>query len=134
MTSSPITRNGYIARFLTACAFSLLLITTANAQAKQDFALHNKTGKTIKEVYISPTSTEDWGDDVLGDDDTLDTGDSTDITFSRRETANYWDILVVFRDGKESKWTKLNLSRITDLTISFKNGKPWATWKCVGCD
>ena len=96
-------------------------------QNKQDFTLHNETGQEIIEVYASPTGVDNWEEDILGQD-TLPTGESVNITFSRRQE-DRWDIKVVFRSGKNSVWNKLNLSQITDLTISYKNGKPWATWK-----
>jgi hypothetical protein len=99
----------------------------AIAQNKQDFTLHNETGQEITEVYVSPTGVDDWEEDILGTD-TLPNGESVAISFSRRKE-NMWDIKVVFRNGKNSVWTKLNLSQITDVTLSFKNGKPWATWK-----
>ena len=99
----------------------------ASVQNKQDFTLHNETGQEITEVYVSPTGVDDWEEDILGTE-TLPNGESVAISFSRRKE-NMWDIKVVFRNGKNSVWTKLNLSQITDVTLSFKNGKPWATWK-----
>lgn len=104
--------------------------SAAATQNKQDFTLHNETGLEIKEVYVSPTTTEEWEEDILGAD-TLESGDSVDISFSRRRE-DMWDMKIVFRNGKSNVWTKLNLSRITDVTISFKEGKPWATWKNGG--
>jgi len=100
---------------------------SAAGQNKQDFTLHNETGQEIKEVYVSPTETDEWEEDILGVD-TLPNGDSVDISFTRRRE-DMWDLKVVFRSGRSSIWTKLNLSQITDVTLSFKNGKPWATWK-----
>ncbi|HWN08597.1 MAG TPA: hypothetical protein VNO50_04885 [Pyrinomonadaceae bacterium] len=100
---------------------------SAASQNKQDFTLHNETGQEIKEVYVSPTAADEWEEDILGTD-TLASGDSVDISFTRRQE-DMWDVKVVFRSGKSSIWTKLNLSQITDVTLSFKNGKPWATWK-----
>lgn len=102
-------------------------IASSATQNKQDFTLHNETGQEILEVYVSPTGVDNWEEDILGQD-TLASSDSVAITFSRRHE-DRWDIKVVFRSGKSSVWTKLNLSQITDVTISFKNGKPWATWK-----
>jgi len=102
-------------------------LTSSATQNKQDFTLHNETGQEIIEVYVSPTGVDNWEEDILGQD-TLASGDSVEISFSRRRE-DRWDIKVVFRSGKNSVWNKLNLSQITDLTISFKNGKPWATWK-----
>lgn len=100
---------------------------SAASQNKQDFTLHNETGQEVKEVYISPTGVEEWEEDILGTD-TLTSGESVDISFTRRQE-DMWDMKVVFRSGKSSVWTKLDLSQITDVTISYKNGKPWATWK-----
>jgi hypothetical protein len=119
-------------------AFALMLVPPAFAQGtqnfvsaanqnKQDFTLHNETGLEVKEVYISATGNENWEEDILGTD-TLASGDEVAITFSRRHE-DMWDMKVVFRNGKSNVWTKLNLSQITDVTVSFKNGKPWATWK-----
>ncbi|MGI8787570.1 MAG: argininosuccinate lyase [Pyrinomonadaceae bacterium] len=115
---------------MAASAFLLLLFTASSfAQATQDFTLHNETGKTIKEVYVAPTASNDWGDDVLGADDTLGDGEDVDIVFNRRNKVNNYDLQVTFSDGKSSIWTKFDLSTISDITISYKNGKPWATWK-----
>ncbi|HKO97493.1 MAG TPA: hypothetical protein VJU86_10895 [Pyrinomonadaceae bacterium] len=124
-------------KFITLIAIAVVALTlvpsvlahgdTTLHQNKQDFTLHNETGLEITEVYVSPTGVDDWEEDVLGTD-TLATGDSVAISFSRRKE-EMWDIKVVFRNGKNSVWTKFNLSQITDITISFKNGKPWATWK-----
>ena len=109
-----------------ASAQGVAFVSTA-VQNKQDFTLHNETGLEIKEVYVSPTEAEDWEEDILGTD-TLATGESVDISFTRRHE-DMWDIKVVFRNGKANTWNKLKLSQITDVTISFRNGKPWATWK-----
>ena len=109
-----------------ASAQGLAFVSTA-VQNKQDFTLHNETGLEIKEVYVSPTAADEWEEDILGTD-TLPTGESVDISFTRRHE-EMWDIKVVYRNGKANTWNKLNLSQITDVTISFKNGKPWATWK-----
>lgn len=64
---------GVIAIFLTATAFARV--------GKQDFILHNETGVEIHELYVSPVTTDDWEDDVLGRD-TLPDGESVKITFT----------------------------------------------------
>jgi hypothetical protein len=108
--------------------FSLLGVTPSFAEGKQDFTLHNATGKVITEVYVGPTKSEEWGDDVMGKEVVGD-GESVLITFHPKATINHWDIKVVFDDGKWNFWTNFDLSTISDVTISFKDGKPWATWK-----
>lgn len=141
MNRVPATAHRKLKTIIAIFALSVMLVPTAFAQGtlnfisapnqnKQDFTLHNETGQEIKEVYVSPTAADEWEEDILGED-TLESGGSVDISFSRRHE-DRWDIKVVFRNGKSNVWTKLNLSQITDVTISFKNGQPWATWKNGG--
>lgn len=141
MNKVPANTNRKLKALVAIFALSVMLVPTALAQGtrnfvatanqnKQDFTLHNETGLEVKEVYVSPTAAEDWEEDILGTD-TLATGDSVNITFTRRRE-DMWDMKVVYRNGKSNIWTKLNLSQITDVTVSFKDGKPWATWKNGG--
>jgi hypothetical protein len=138
MEKATLNTDRKLKAIVAILALAVILVPTTFAQAtqnfvsvanqnKQDFQLHNETGLEITEVYVSPTGVDDWEEDVLGTD-TLASGDSVNIRFARRHE-DRWDIKVVFRSGKSNVWTKLNLSQITDLTISYKNGKPWATWK-----
>jgi pyruvate kinase len=137
MNNVPANTHRKLKALVAIVALSVMLVPAAFAQTqnfvtaanqnKQDFTLHNETGLEVKEVYISPTAAENWEEDILGTD-TLETGDSVNISFTRRRE-DMWDMKVVFRSGKSNVWTKLNLSKITDVTLSFKEGKPWATWK-----
>ena len=118
-----------------AATLSMLLMPTVSAhtalgQDKLDFTLHNETGQEITHVYVSETGNTNWEEDILGQD-TLPTGDDVDITFEGQK-ANIWDMKVTFADGKSVVWGKINLSTLTDITISFKGGKPWATSKNGG--
>lgn len=99
---------------------SLLFSATVFAGA-QDFELVNNTGKDIVHVYVSPTSTNDWQEDVLGKD-ILENGDSVTITFSGGEKATYWDIKVVYEDGSGRYWEKFNLKSISTITLKA-NGR-----------
>jgi len=137
MNNLPAQTHRKLKALIAILALSVMLVPAAFAQTRnfvsaanqnqQDFTLHNETGLEVKEVYISPTATENWEEDILGTD-TLESGDSVNISFTRRQE-DMWDMKVVFRSGKSNIWTKLNLSKITDVTLSFKEGKPWATWK-----
>ena len=123
-----MTRLARLTELMALCLLFSLLASTAFAQGKQDFTLHNETGKEIIELYLSPHDVDDWEEDVLGTD-TLADGEAVKITFDREEKADSWDMKVVFSDDKSVVWTELMLSEITDITISFKDGKPYATWK-----
>jgi hypothetical protein len=110
------------------CALSLLLASAAFAQGKQDFTLHNATGVEIHQLFVSPHSTDDWEEDILGRD-TLPSGESVEINFSRKEKAKLWDLKVVDKEGNGIVWENLNLLEISEVTLHYKNGKAWADLK-----
>lgn len=109
-------------------SLSLLLTQKASAQGKQDFTLHNETGVEINELYVSPHKSNDWEEDVLGQD-TLADGDSVAIHFSPRTKPKLWDIRIVDGDGDSIMWENLNLLEISEVTLYFKDGRAWAELK-----
>ncbi len=122
-------RSQKIARWLKALvamsALSMLLIPTTFARGKQDFTLVNATGVEINRVYISPHSTNNWEEDILGQE-TLPDGDSVLITFDRSERAAKWDLRVEDKQGNAIEWENLNLLEISKVTLHYKNGRAWA--------
>lgn len=114
----------------TAFAHGTHNFALATTQDRLDFELHNRTGYQIEQVYVSPNNKDDWEEDVLGEG-VLENGKSVDITFSRQRQ-DYWDLKVVFTGGREAIWYKFDLSQITDITISFRNGKAYSTTKNGG--
>ena len=113
-------------RVLVALSLLALLVhPTAFAQGKQDFTLVNATGVEIHELYVSPHKSNDWEEDVLGQD-TLPDGDSVTIHFSPREKAKLWDLKIVDKEGNSLEWESLNLLEIAKVTLHYKNGKAWA--------
>ena len=113
-------------------AFSVLAMivtaTTVARSGKQDFVLHNSTGVEIHELYVSPTTTDEWEEDVLGVD-TLPDGDSVKVTFEDREKNSKWDLKVVDGKGNSIEWRDLNLIEISEVTLHYKDGKAWADVK-----
>jgi hypothetical protein len=91
----------------------------------QDFTLVNETGVEIEKVFISPHNSDDWEEDILGQD-TLPNGERVDIKFNRNEKAALWDLRV--EDNKENsiEWENLNLLEISKLTLTYKDGKATA--------
>jgi hypothetical protein len=97
----------------------------ADTAGAQDFTLVNETGVEIDKVYIAPHSSDDWEEDILGQD-TLPSGQKVDIKFHRAEKAALWDLRV--EDNKENsiEWENLNLLEISKLTLHYKDGKATA--------
>jgi len=114
---------------LTLAVIALFVTATVFARAgKQDFLLHNATGVEIHELYVSPHTSNEWEEDILGKD-TLADGESVKITFEDREKHVHWDLKVVDGKGNSIEWTDLNLIEISELTLHYKDGKAWADVK-----
>jgi hypothetical protein len=79
---------------LLAVAFS------ASAQNLPSIRITNDTGYTVYFIYISPSESDDWGEDVLGEYNILLDGDSVNIRldYPLSEVDTY-DIYVEDEDG-----------------------------------
>jgi hypothetical protein len=107
---------------VAAAAALMVLTPTLASAAPQDFELTNATGYDLKNLYISPTTTNDWQDDVLGED-VLGNGQAVKIHFpgGRAETCE-WDLKVTYSDDSSHEWTNVNLCTISSLTIHYDEG------------
>ncbi len=111
-------KNIVIALAMLVCAFASAL--PAQAQSRQDFLLVNRTGYDISEVYISPSKADDWEEDILGRDDTLDDGDQKEIRFKRVGKTCMWDLKVVYDDDDSSAvWHDIDLCKVSKITIRY---------------
>ena len=101
-------------------AFTLFLaaIDHAAASGRQNFYLLNDTGYTIRELYVSPSKSRTWEEDVLGQDQ-LGAGQFFQITFDRSERTCTWDIKVVYDDNEEIYWENFDLCSIDFIKISY---------------
>ena len=93
-----------------------LAASAALAQAKQDFQLVNRTGYTINEVYVGPNTSEDWGSDILGDQQ-FENGKVVNIRFNPRAQVCKWDILVVYDDKDKSPFRNIDLCEVSKITL-----------------
>lgn len=97
-----------------ASALALGAATAGDA----DFKLANHTGYDIREVYISPTHRNQWGDDRMGDG-VLENGKSKLFRFSDRASCRQ-DIMVVFDDdGSKVVWDEVDLCEINKITLKY---------------
>jgi hypothetical protein len=107
----------------SALLLALLLgsVLPAKAQLDLDFTLVNKTGYDIKEVYVGPTTSEDWGDNLLKD--VLKDGEGLELKFHEKATAEKWDIKVVYTDGETAWWKGYKLTEIHKINLFWSKDK-----------
>lgn len=105
---------------VAAFAAALAVAVPAGAQdAKQDFRLVNKTGYELKALYVSPSKSDDWEEDVLGQD-TLDDGQVVNIHFSAKTKTCKWDLKVTYSDDDSSAiWHDIDLCKVEKITIKY---------------
>ncbi len=99
--------------------------TATDKDKKQDFTLVNKTGVIIDKLYISPHGTDDWEEDILGQDQLAD-GDTLDIKFHRSNTDAMWDMRIQDTKGNAIEWENLNLLKIKKITLHYDGKKATA--------
>ena len=106
-------------KFLRALALACLFALPGVAQALNlDFELVNGTGYAIKEIYISPASVADWQQNILSE--SMDDGESAEITFNPEADAALWDMKIVWVDpGEDVVWQGLDLTKISKLTLRY---------------
>lgn len=84
-----------------------------------DFTLINKTGYSIREVYVSPSHKDNWGKDRLGANATLENNKSRLLKFSDKASCMQ-DLQVVFDDDDSHvTWEDLDLCEINKLTLKY---------------
>lgn len=114
---------------LKMVAPAVLLFAGSPALAgKQDFDLVNATGYTIAEVYVAPSSSDEWEEDVMGRD-ILEDGETVAISFAPKEKTCQYDIKVVWDDGDEAFWKGFNLCTVSEVTLHWDNGRAWAEYE-----
>lgn len=107
------------------CLMVAALVAVPAAHAgTQDFTLINQTGVDVYSLYISESSSDDWEEDVLGEDMLLD-GDRVDISFSGR-SACLWDMLVTDDEGGEVAFQGINLCEASVVVLRCDDEECWA--------
>ncbi len=92
-------------------------VATAAYAAQQDFTIVNNTGQVVMTLNVSPTESNEWGPDILGQD-VLANGESAEVSFDRDEDRCEWDIRVTYQDGDTGDWRGVNLCETTTVTLT----------------
>ena len=94
---------------------ALLFATAPSAFAdERDFTLHNNSSVDIYYVYVSPSTSGFWGEDVLGKD-VLPSGNEVDIQFDDPRVTCVWDIKAVAHDSSAGYVYKVDLCSVSDV-------------------
>ncbi|MDD2808149.1 hypothetical protein [Rhodoferax sp.] len=103
-------------------ASASVLVTGAAVAGDADFTLVNRTGYTLREVYLSASHKNSWGKDRMGEG-YLDQGKSRLFRFSDKSSCMQ-DLKVVFDDDEsEVVWEEFDLCEINQITLKYNRAK-----------
>jgi hypothetical protein len=107
----------FSSKFVQAAAVvAALVISAAPALAlNRHVTVVNKTGYTIVNFYGSNTGSDNWEEDILGND-VLPTGSSVDINFNDASGYCKFDFKAVFEDGDELVKSGVNVCEVATFT------------------
>jgi hypothetical protein len=101
-----------------ALAAASVLPTGAQEAQTRTFAVVNNTPVPFVQLFVSPTTTTDWGDDWLGSQ-ILNPGDSWNMTFNRYVAGQcLYDVKVMTKEGNEGKLIGVDLCSVDTITFS----------------
>lgn len=111
---------------LFASTLASLMVSASALAGDADFTLVNRTGITLREIYISPANRNSWGNDRMGDG-VLDNGKSRLFRFSDKSACKQ-DLKVVFDDDSgDVVWRNFDLCEIDKVTLKFNKSTRAAT-------
>ncbi len=94
----------------------LALPLRAAPLAERDVTVFNRSPHSINELYISPATTDQWGEDRLGDR-TLEAGNSLRVRLGRTRECVF-DAKVVYEDATREEIRGMNLCRLHQLSFN----------------
>jgi len=90
-----------------------------DARVNLDFSLINLTGAPVTGVYLSPSASSGWEENILAGSD-LKSGNTLNIRFNPNETAVTWDMRIEGADGHYAEWKNLNLGDTSQITLRLE--------------
>ena len=79
---------------------------------------------------MSPSKSDDWEEDILGQDQLAD-GAGVNIHFHRSAKSCRWDLKVVYDDQETAEWEGFDLCEVSKITIRYnrKSGETSADYE-----
>ena len=113
--SKGVYRLGLLVPIVLVAAAVLFLAPLGEA-AKQDFTLSNLSGEDIVKVFIDPSNNPRWEGNVLVEP-VLNDGYEVEIYFNEDEDEALWDLRIIFADGTDLTYSRLDLLDIKRITV-----------------
>ncbi|HEY8576835.1 MAG TPA: hypothetical protein VIL88_10910 [Devosia sp.] len=102
-----------------ATAASLLLFTTLPAAAQNvEFSLLNNSSHTLEYLYVAPSNTDEWGDDLLGETGVLEAGSEATVFIGDGSDQCLYDLRFETAEGAELDVYEVNICKLSSYTLT----------------
>src|SRR5204863_739864 len=91
----------------------------SKSNPKLNFTLNNSTGTALRGLYVSPSSSAGWEENLITTGK-LNDGDKINIKFNPDEQTQDWDLKIEGVDGNYAEWKQLPLEEATEITLVIK--------------
>lgn len=95
--------------FCKVLAGLLVLVCTQGALAEPEFVIRNQCGVDIHSIWIGDTEGDEWGADLLDEDEVLADQEELGITFSVDSSIEDYDIRIEDGEGNFVEFTGVEL-------------------------
>lgn len=105
---------------LKAGLAALALLASAMPAAAQtvEFTLINNSARALQYFYTSASNDNSWGEDLLGEDGTLDAGYQGTVTIGDGSDQCVYDFKFVMDDASETVIAAVDICSLNEYTIS----------------
>ena len=96
---------------------ALLSVAPASAQTVE-FTLINNSSQSLHYFYTTPSSEEDWGDDLLGEDGTLESGQEGTVTIGDGSDQCLYDFRFETGEGNMLEVPAVDICTLDSYTLT----------------
>ena len=96
---------------------ALLSVAPASAQTVE-FTLVNNSSQSLHYFYTTPSSEEDWGDDLLGEDGTLESGQEGTVTIGDGSDQCLYDFRFETGEGNMLEVPAVDICTLNSYTLT----------------
>ena len=86
------------------------------SSAPRSVTIVNSTGATIHTVFLSPSDSQDWQENILGMN-YFDNGDSLKVAINGNASDVAWDLRIEDRDRHYAEWKGMHINNISTITL-----------------
>lgn len=94
-------------------------LCVAQAQAQDvEFALVNNSSHTLVYLYVAPSNTEEWGDDILGENGILESGYEATVFIGDGSDQCLYDLRFETAEGAELDVYEVDICALNSYTLT----------------